>query len=175
MVHRESNREVVPAVPGITEQRCRVCGQTKPASEFYRSGKYLSHECKVCTRERIKISRTLRAGSWDGLREQREKFCPRCKRLLPIKEFYVHAYGRSQSICKECDKKVATEPNARLREDGMRNKRSVELRRETEAKARICPNCGYYPCFQGMENISSNLAETCKSWHLKKNQNNSLS
>ena len=34
-------------------------------------------------------------------------------------------------------------------------------------EARLCCDCWLYPCFDGMDSISSNLALTCQKYHRK--------
>ena len=49
-------------------------------------------------------------------------------------------------------------------------KRLIEERRLREENAnptQVCKNCWLFPCFSGMENLSSNFALTCKKFKLK--------
>lgn len=49
-------------------------------------------------------------------------------------------------------------------------KRLIEERRLREENAnptQVCKNCWLFPCFSGMENLSSNFALTCKKFKMK--------
>lgn len=49
-------------------------------------------------------------------------------------------------------------------------KRLIEERRLREENAnptQVCKNCWLFPCFSGMENLSSNFALTCKKFKIK--------
>lgn len=49
-------------------------------------------------------------------------------------------------------------------------KKLIEERRQREENAnpkQVCKNCVKYPCFPGMDNLSSNFALTCKRWRMK--------
>ena len=41
------------------------------------------------------------------------------------------------------------------------------LRDENADPDQVCRNCVNYPCFRGIENLSSNFAVTCKRWRMK--------
>ena len=90
------------------------------------------------------------------IHDQHEKYCSCCRQLKPTSEFYAdYSHGRSQSICKRCVSRRSAE---------LKKKRAKQ---KHESLKQECKNCVNYPCFEGMENIESNLAETCKSWHLR--------
>lgn len=181
-------------MPGIEKRKCVGCGRLLPVTEFYRNGKYIRDLCKPCYNVSVARRRLLRQGKMPP--EQAEKYCATCRRLLPITEFYPNrSYGRSQSSCKECVKKKAAERKTELRRDpeyrrkenerwmhkyntneefkAKHNARAADRKRKARAKAkadateRVCRNCTNYPCFNGIETMSSNLAATCKRWHLK--------
>lgn len=49
-------------------------------------------------------------------------------------------------------------------------KKLIEERRQRDENAnptQVCKNCVNYPCFRGMDNLSSNFALTCKRWRMK--------
>lgn len=130
------------------------------------------------------------------IHDQEEKYCSCCRQLKPTSEFYFDkSRGRSHSVCKRCANRSSKERIKKYREDPeyrrkenerwMRyyhtneefrerhKRRAAERERVKRAKQKhesieqACRNCVNYPCFEGMENIESNLAETCKSWHLR--------
>lgn len=83
--------------------------------------------------------------------EPAKKKCSRCGELLPIELFYIHrrevADGVKEyrtTICCKCiyerkrEKIVSKKNNRRCKDD-----------------------CEFYPCFQGIDSLSSNLALTC--------------
>ena len=185
---------MVSSVSGVERYRCTACGKLKPITEFYRNGKYVHHLCKPCYKLAVVERRKRRAGKLPP--EQGEKYCSTCRRLLPITEFYVNrCYGRSQSSCKECTKKAAAAKKTELRRDpeyrrqenekwmrryntneefkAKHNSKAAERKRKARAKAKaeateqVCRNCWLYPCFRGIENMTTNFALTCRKWHLK--------
>lgn len=99
-------------------KRCRFCGTIKFLTDFYEftsrkdGSKHHDSYCKKCRsyanskayrnsqRERIDAIQSLKA----SVREN-EKYCPRCKRVLPLSDFYiVKSTGKPVSFCKECSR-----------------------------------------------------------------------
>lgn len=65
--------------------------------------------------------------------------------------------------------KPAEKPKAKFGMSSEQMKRLIEERREREENAnptQVCKNCVNYPCFRGIENLSSNFALTCKRWRM---------
>ena len=88
---------------------------------------------------------------------------------------------RSQSVCKQCSKHDGGAFSKHLREcaeykhmENERQKRKTaeikarERKRRRNAQAgRFCKDCWLYPCFQGIDNFSTNFALKCQNWHPK--------
>ena len=92
------------------------------------------------------------------LRRRAEGIPPR-RRLDRYKILKMYAEGYPvEQIAEECGTKVET-----VRQYAAK----AHVHRERYDRVRVCRNCWLYPCFSGIENMSSNLAKTCKSWHLR--------
>ena len=168
---------------GDGERYCTMCGAMKPLSEFYqRAGGCYSSRCKDCDRERAKADYHVRYTTKEG----REK-----KRVLRAKYREAH-----RAELKEAERvrrrKAGIPPRRRIdkakilkmygegvpvadiaRECGT-TEHSVRqyaskagMQRARCDRAQVCRNCWLYPCFKGIEGISSNLALTCRSWSPK--------
>lgn len=87
------------------------------------------------------------------------KVCPICGKELDTICFNItHRYkGREyrDTICRDCRREVN------------RVKRDKPRPRRKPSTVYDCRLCWLYPCFQGMEHISSNLAETCVKYKIK--------
>lgn len=126
--HRE------PPRPKPTEKRCTACGEIKPLSAFWSSGKgKRSPTCKPCktayhyeyiarpeVAARIKEQdRNRRSGKWkrpprrepiaDGY-----EVCTMCNEDKPLEDFHVHKLGRNgrDSVCRRCKAARSRERNA---------------------------------------------------------------
>lgn len=117
-------------------------------------------------------------------RNEHQFFCPKCRRLLPLSQFYVYSNGRRSGYCKRGTCKMASDRMREKREDKAfraeenakqraRFKkryhtdaafREYELKRHRKPLPQLCTNCEKYPCFEGIDNMSSNLALTCHSY-----------
>ena len=65
--------------------------------------------------------------------------------------------------------KPAEKPKAKFGMSSEQMKMLIEERRERDENAnptQVCKNCVNYPCFRGIENLSSNFALTCKRWRM---------
>ena len=91
--------------------------------------------------------------------EIKTKVCTVCGKELPIHQFSVttHYKGREyrDTTCRNCRREIN-----RTKSDKPRPRRKL-------ATVYDCKICELYPCFQGMEHISSNLAETCVKYKIK--------
>lgn len=107
--------------------------------------------------------------------EEDTKKCVRCGKIRPIEDYaYVpNKYGFKpwrNNRCFECVNEMAM-IRYRARKLGqlssLPSKESKPKSKKTQKKPKkkITPtckeNCEFYPCFKGMDNISSNLALTC--------------
>lgn len=145
----------------------------------------------------VLINALVAASIYDDLKEDKvlEKV-----RLAALVFFVNRCYGRSQSSCKECTKKAAAAKKTELRRDpeyrrqenekwmrryntneefkAKHNAKAAERKRKARAKAKaeateqVCRNCWLYPCFRGIENMTTNFALTCRKWHLKGDKSN---
>ena len=179
---RVMERRRKPAGDG--ERYCAICGELKPLSEFYhrKDGGCFSN-CKACERDRVRADYRVRFTSAE---EREKKRASQAKYRATHREEIREAerirrrkagvpprnnvdrskilkmYGEGVpvvDIAKECGTTVNT-VRQYVAKSGIKRVRSD--------KARVCRNCVNYPCFEGMGNIDSNLANTCHSWHLKK-------
>lgn len=79
-------------------QKCSICLETKPASDFYVSGKYLYSHCKVCKREKDKNTYQNNESERDR-RKRNEKISHRVRHL----KARLYVYGiLVQSKCLDC-------------------------------------------------------------------------
>ena len=114
-------------------------------------------------------------------RNEHQFFCPKCRRLLPLSLFYQYKNGRRSGYCKRCTSMLTADRIRKKREDPVFRAKEAAQRRERyrndeafrqrdivrhrlKRLPKECPNCTHYPCFDGIENISSNLALTCHSY-----------
>ena len=61
-------------------------------------------------------------------------------------------------------------PKAKFGMSSEQMKKLIEERRQREENAnptQVCKNCVDYPCFRGIDTMSSNLALTCPKWRMK--------
>lgn len=164
-------------------KRCTKCGVLKPLGDFYllKTG-YYQPTCKQCAREQARLDYHARYSTKAGrekklvqrakyraehreqlkedqrLRRRAAGIMPR-HRLDRQKILKMYAEGHPvEKIAEECGTKVET-----VRQYASK----ANVRRERYDRARVCRNCWLYPCFDGIDTMSSNLAVTCKSWHLR--------
>lgn len=79
-------------------RQCSLCQETKPASEFYVSGKYLYSHCKECKRKKDK--NTYHTNDKEKKRRQLNEKKSRHIRVLRAK---IYVYGiLSKSKCIDC-------------------------------------------------------------------------
>ncbi len=100
-------REVRVALKAGTTKVCRICGETKPRSEFYpvrgsRGG--VGSRCRDCSRERAKRWARERPDVLEPTRSV--KRCPRCKQFKPASAFYRNkrSHDGLGTYCKSCDR-----------------------------------------------------------------------
>lgn len=82
----------------MNERKCTICQETKPASDFYKSGKYLYSHCKVCKRGKDK-------NTYHSDEYERVSRCARDKKSHRIRQLkaQIFAYGiLSKSKCIDC-------------------------------------------------------------------------
>lgn len=136
-------------MPGV--KLCKCCGRELPLDAFYRSHGSVSSHCKECKRkkqlawyqsqpQRAKVDRTLLARLY-GEGVPTEEIAERCGCSVRT----VRCYAWHAGVRYGCNKV------------------------EKPEERKVCANCWRYPCFRGIETMSSNLAETCKNWHMRDN------
>lgn len=100
------------------------------------------------------------------------RVCSRCKLALPIENFYLVKrlnrkggyYLNRASRCKDCENKRNREGYRQRAAEEMEKKlkHQQEIEAQPAATDRTCrDNCEFYPCFTGIDTMSSNLALTC--------------
>ena len=169
--------------PGV--RRCKKCGKEKPISEFYFRTHGISSLCMECertnareyyhvhaetaTQEQKDKRRAYQAKYRAEHREQLNEYqrvrrrkaggLPQ-KRVDKKKILKMYAEGVPvQEIAQECN----STPRSVM---ALANRAGVK--RETRVnQAQVCRNCWLYPCFRGIDTMSSNLALTCRRWHLR--------
>lgn len=170
-------------MPGLETHRCTSCCRVLPTTEFYSNGDgYIRSQCKECSRARsreayrkkysTKEGREKKLASNARYRETRREQLAEAERLrrrkagIPPKRHVdrkkvldLYRAGLPViDIAKQCN---TTEHTVRA------YAYLAHVHRERAGLARVCRNCRLYPCFRGIETMSSNLAETCRSWHFK--------
>jgi len=91
-------------------KKCKTCEETKQLNEFYKSGKWFSSECKICSRARSKEWRKNNPQPKKKRKLKIDKYeegfceCPGCETIKSLEEF-----GKDSSkvtgysyYCKEC-------------------------------------------------------------------------
>ena len=180
---RERRRAHRADQPGV--RRCKKCGKEKPISEFYFRTHGISSLCMECeranareyyhvheetaTQEQKDKRRAYQAKYRAEHREQLNEYqrvrrrkaggLPQ-KRVDKKKILKMYAEGVPvQEIAQECN----STPRSVM---ALANRAGVK--RETRVnQAQVCRNCWLYPCFRGIDTMSSNLALTCRRWHLR--------
>ena len=164
----------------MAEKQCTKCGETKRLSEFYfdkRKGRFES-QCKTCKiayqKERhkkvmndqnlhqkrlltqLKYRKRYRDKIAEKGRLERRKMGISPQRYVN-KKLLLKLYADGlpiDVIAEKCNCVPAT-----VKLYAYRNR----VRRGHEKK-RICYNCPKFPCFDGIENMSSNIALTCPDY-----------
>lgn len=168
---------------GVMTFQCQHCGEVKLISEFYhrKDGSH-SKWCKVCDRARAREysrrvystpeGRTKRLAQRAKYRAEHREQLKEDQRLRRRKAGIMprHRLDR-QKILKMY---AEGHPVEKIAEDCITTVKVVRsyaskahVRRERYDRAKVCLNCWLYPCFNGIDTMSSNLAVTCKSWHLR--------
>lgn len=164
-------------------KRCTKCGVLKPLGEFYRlKTGYYQPTCKQCAREQARLDYRASYSTEEGRKKrlaQRAKFrekhreelaeaerqrrrkagVPPKKRIDKAKMLKMYADGIPvPDIAKACNASEHT-----VRQYAAKS----GIKRERADRAQVCRNCWLYPCFQGIDNLETNFALTCRSWHLR--------
>ena len=168
----------------MAEKQCTKCGETKLLSNFYfdkRKGRYEA-QCKACKlayqkkrhelvmqdqnlhHKRLVVQSKYRNRYRDRIAEK-SRLERRKKGISPQKyvnkELLLNLYAQGlpiDVIAKRCNCVPATVKLYAYR-NGIRR---------GHTKQRICYNCIEFPCFVGIETISSNLALTCPKFRTSK-------
>lgn len=90
--------------------------------------------------------------------EPTTRVCVVCGRELPAVRFYSRDGKRTNSVvCLDC--RPAPAPT-------VKKPKPKPQRLTPDQKG--CIRCWLYPCFQGIDNMDSDLSKTCRQFHLKK-------
>lgn len=163
--------------------QCQHCGEVKLITEFYHK-KDGSHSkwCKACDRARAREYHRKMYATKEGREKklaQRARY--RAEHREELKEAKMlrrradgipprHRLDR-QKILKMYADGIPVPDIAKACNTSERTVRQYAvgtgIKRERADRARVCRNCWLYPCFNGIDTMSSNLAVTCKSWHLR--------
>lgn len=104
----------------ITEKLCKICGRKEPEVEFYKGN---PSKCKKCKNKEDGRKKAEKEGRTYTPRIDLDipngfKYCNKCKKVLPISEFYIlgaikkNGENKIYSRCKECERKIVLEhPN----------------------------------------------------------------
>jgi hypothetical protein len=92
------------------EKFCKLCGETKPVSDFHKDKSRidgLQFYCKPCTlakQARIQLTKPRRR---DLAAPEGKKWCHDCKAYFPVEDFHANAtqFGGRQIMCKSCNLK----------------------------------------------------------------------
>ena len=110
----------------ITEKKCSVCGEVKPADEFYKDARSKDgkrSQCKSCEKEH-NAQRTAILQR-DGYKVITEKKCSKCGEVKPADEFGKNPNSKDgkRSWCKSCLKEYDAQPHAKARRNERRRER----------------------------------------------------
>ena len=162
---------------------CKMCNMVKPLEEFYQR-RYGGHStyCKDCERARAREQHRKRIATKEGRekrRAQRIKYRDTHRAQLAeaarIRRRQA-GIGPRHRVDKEKILKMYAEglPVPDIAKACLVKEHTVRqyaaksgIQRVRHDRVKACRNCWLYPCFTGIENMSSNLAETCKSFRLK--------
>ena len=144
---------------------CIKCGREFPITDEYwypylkRNGtKGYYNACRQCKKEQRKKS--IINAIAQPHEELTEKKCVECGRILPIEKFI-----RKKVMIKSGEK---TYYSTFCRECAGNHKSGMAVEVKNGKKVKTCKNsCKWYPCFQGIDNITSNLALTCQRYKEK--------
>ena len=131
---------------------CKYCGREVPESEFSKSNRC---KCKAC--HNAACSRRCKL-LWATNPVYRKKEAERQRR-----RWHNNAEYRERRKQQQREREHSEEYKARQRE---KYRARVEAKRAL-LRRQVCANCWLFPCFTGIETMSSNLALTCRKWHNK--------
>lgn len=121
-------------------KRCTICSKEKPLDEFYLSLHGTEGQCKKC-RDQAKYQHRIEQRIARGLpvktlttRQSRElfskglRYCPTCKRVLPLNDFSTRRAGtKIAPHCKECTREWSLSHQDTL---GIKKKEKYKKERE---------------------------------------------
>lgn len=84
---------------------CIRCKKPKEVSEFYPSGKYISPECKVCTKERSKARTEASKIPCQRCGHKKMPSASRCQKC------FISDVARPQNYCPDCGTKITKNAN----------------------------------------------------------------
>lgn len=87
-------------------KHCSVCGQDKPYDQFYKSGKYLTYDCKQCRSQSRKAATAARNAHVVPMSQRTNLTCRDCSVSKPKSEFYRRNVPSGNEVyvsrCKDC-------------------------------------------------------------------------
>lgn len=84
---------------------CRLCGEEKPISEFYKKSSSkdgLNYRCKTCVNEKYNITHPNVKHKEYHICKNGYSFCTKCKTEKQNNEFFKNSDGKPRSWCKKC-------------------------------------------------------------------------
>lgn len=159
-------------------------------------GKFIAKSAEYSRRHRKEIAKAYAEKRDEARKEAADTgrfYCSVCKRILTAEAFT--ADGRQYKVCNTCREKERrkrkergeTPPENRQPKSPHGTGSRYDYHRQYYAEHhnemkvqqvsrrskpdpvpdKVCDKCWLHPCFEGMENISSNLALTCQKFHEK--------
>ena len=169
---REKSREEQKPVERFL---CSDCNTVKPVGDFITDGKQykVCNECRARHTKRQELGQKPKSPHGTGERcEYHRQYYQENKDKIKAKQ--CESSGTPSAVTT--DKRIVMlfekgySPNdiaSRCMVGVERVKHVIEREGCRAGEARLCCDCWMYPCFDGMDSISSNLALTCQKYHRK--------
>jgi len=169
---REKSREEQKPVERFL---CIDCNTVKPVGDFITDGKQykVCNECRARHTKRQELCQKPKSPHGTGERcEYHRQYYQENKEKIKAKR--CESSGTPSAVTT--DKHIVMlfekgySPNdiaSRCMVGVERVKHVIEREGCRAGEARLCCDCWLYPCFDGMDSISSNLALTCQKYHRK--------
>ena len=169
---REKSREEQKPVERFL---CTDCNTVKPVGDFITDGKQykVCNECRARHTKRQELGQKPKSphGTGDRCEYHRQYYQENREK---IKAKRCESSGTPSAVTT--DKRIVMlfekgySPNdiaSRCMVGVERVKHVIEREGCRAGEARLCCDCWLYPCFDGMDSISTNLALTCQKYHRK--------
>lgn len=169
---REKSREEQKPVERFL---CTDCNTVKPVGDFITDGKQykVCNECRARHTKRQELGQKPKSPHGTGDRcEYHRQYYQENREKIKAKR----CESSGTPIAVTTDKRIVMlfekgySPNdiaSRCMVGVERVKHVIEREGCRAGEARLCCDCWLYPCFDGMDSISSNLALTCQKYHRK--------